>query len=159
MQAIQNCCSGRKRFHLAPTTHPSYSTSNTPSSKYIFILFFLSSSTKSSKPAKAVRTLRDLFYWQYAKLIAESAGYGKTKNYGFIMDRFQQLKNGEIQWSGSIKEYIKGRERPSECIYCGSKESLSTDHLIPKSRGGPDIGDNAIIACKKCNSSKRDRGI
>jgi len=110
-------------------------------------------------PPKAVRTLRDLVYWQYAKLIAESAGYGKTKNYGFIMDRFKKLKNGEIQWSRSIKEYIKERERPNECIYCGGKESLSADHLIPQSRGGPDTGDNAITACKKCNSSKRDRGI
>ncbi len=46
-------------------------------------------------PPKAVRTVRDLIYWQYAKLIAESAGYGKTRNYGFIIDRFNQLKNGD----------------------------------------------------------------
>lgn len=91
-------------------------------------------------PPKAVRTVRDLIYWQYAKLIAESAGYGKTRNYGFIMDRFKQLKNGGIQWSGSIREYVKEREKPNECIYCGGKEALSTDHLIPKSRGGPDTG-------------------
>jgi HNH endonuclease len=110
-------------------------------------------------PPKAVRTVRDLIYWQYAKLIAESAGYGKTKNYGFIMDRFKQLISGEIQWSGSIREYIKERDRPNECIYCGSKEFLSTDHCIPKSRGGLDIGDNAITACRRCNSSKRDRGV
>jgi hypothetical protein len=110
-------------------------------------------------PPKAVRTVRDLIYWQYAKLIAESAGYGKTKNYGFIMDRFKQLKSGDIQWSGSIKEYVKEREKTNECIYCGSKEALSTDHLIPKSRGGPDSGDNAITACKRCNSSKGDRGV
>ncbi|MCZ7404393.1 MAG: HNH endonuclease [Candidatus Methanoperedens sp.] len=110
-------------------------------------------------PPKAVRTVRDLIYWQYAKLIAESAGYGKTKNYGFIMDRFKQLKNEDIQWSGSIREYVKEREKRNECIYCGSKEPLSTDHLIPKSRGGPDTGDNAITACKRCNSSKGDRGV
>lgn len=110
-------------------------------------------------PPKAVRTVRDLIYWQYAKLIAESAGYGKTKNYGFIMDRFKQLKNGEIQWSGSIREYIKEREKQNECIYCGSKDSLSTDHLVPKSRGGPDTGDNAITACRRCNSSKGNRGV
>lgn len=110
-------------------------------------------------PPKAVRTVRDLIYWQYAKLITESAGYGKTKNYGFIMDRFKQLKSGDIQWSGSIREYVKEREKPNECIYCGSKESLSTDHLIPKSRGGPDTGDNAITACRRCNSSKGDKGV
>ncbi len=110
-------------------------------------------------PPKAVRTIRDLIYWQYAKLIAESAGYGKNNNYGFIMDRFKQLKNGDIQWSGSIREYIKEREIPNECIYCGHKDSLSTDHLISKNKGGPDIGDNAVTACKSCNSSKGDKGI
>ena len=35
-------------------------------------------------PPKAVRTLRDLLFWQYAKIISESAGFGKS-NYGFIM--------------------------------------------------------------------------
>ncbi len=110
-------------------------------------------------PPKAVRTVRDLIYWQYAKLIAESAGYGKTKNYGFIMDRFKLLKSGDIQWSGSIREYVKEREKPNECIYCGGKEALSTDHLVPKSRGGPDTGDNAITACRSCNSSKGDKGV
>ncbi len=74
-------------------------------------------------PPKAVRAVRDLIYWQYAR------------------------------------EYIKERERPNECIYCGSGESLSTDHLIPRSRGGADMGDNAVIACKKCNSSKGNKGI
>jgi hypothetical protein len=29
-------------------------------------------------PPKAVRNLRDLLYWQYAKIIAESAGLGKS---------------------------------------------------------------------------------
>ncbi len=33
------------------------------------------------------------------------------------------------------------------------------DHLIPKNKGGPDIPDNAVVACKKCNSSKGDKGI
>jgi len=109
-------------------------------------------------PPSAVKTVRDLIYWQYSKLISESAGYGK-KNYGFIMDRFKKLQSGEINWSGSIREYIKELERENECIYCGNKTSLSVDHLIPKNRGGPDIGDNAVLACKTCNSSKCDKGV
>ena len=109
-------------------------------------------------PPKAVKTVRDLIYWQYSKLISESAGYGK-KNYRFIMDRYKKLRNGEINWSGSTREYIKELERKNECIYCGSHEPLSIDHLIPKNRGGPDIGDNAVLACKTCNSSKSDKGL
>jgi len=30
-------------------------------------------------PPAAVRTMNDLMYWQYAKIIAESAGMGKRK--------------------------------------------------------------------------------
>jgi len=109
-------------------------------------------------PPSAVRTVKDLIFWQYSKIIAESAGFGKS-NYGFIMSRFKGLQSGKLQWSGSIREWIKERERPDECIYCGSKKDLSTDHLIPRNRGGPDIGDNAVRACKSCNSSKGDNGV
>ncbi len=33
-------------------------------------------------PPKAVKTIEDLIFWQYAKTISESAGYGK-KQFGF----------------------------------------------------------------------------
>jgi hypothetical protein len=66
-------------------------------------------------PPAAVKTVRDLLNWQYAKLIARSAGYeGK---YGFIIERFKKLQSGEMNWSGSIREYIKEREVTGECIY------------------------------------------
>ncbi len=75
------------------------------------------------------------------------------------MDRYKKLQSGEIEWSTSIREYIKEREKPNQCIYCGSKVDLSVDHLIPRNKGRPDISDNAVIACKKCNSSKGDKGV
>lgn len=109
-------------------------------------------------PPSAVKTIRDLIYWQYAKIISESARAGK-KNYAFVMDRFKKLQSGEIEWSGSIREYIKERETPNQCIYCGSTNELSYDHLIAQSRGGPDIPDNVVMACKSCNSSKGDKGV
>ena len=80
-------------------------------------------------PPSAVKTIRDLIYWQYAKLIAKSAG--QDKKYGFIMDRFKKLQSGEISWSGSIREYIKEQDVTGQCIYCGDKKDLSVDHLIP----------------------------
>lgn len=108
-------------------------------------------------PPAAVKSIGDLLYWQYSKLIARSADL--DKNFGFIMDRYKKLKSGEINWSGSIREYVKEHETPNQCIYCGSKESLSIDHLVPRSRGGPESGDNAVLACKSCNSSRGDKGI
>ena len=42
------------------------------------------------------------------------------------------------------------------CQYCGKKEELTLDHLIPKSKGGKTTWTNLVTACKKCNSRKGD---
>jgi hypothetical protein len=108
-------------------------------------------------PPAAVKSIRDLIFWQYAKIISEAAGPGK-RGYRFVMNRFKKLQTGEIQWSGSIREYIRERELPDQCIYCGATHNLSYDHLIPLSKGGPDSPDNVVLACRSCNASKGDRG-
>lgn len=109
-------------------------------------------------PPSAVRTIRDLIFWQYAKIISESAGAGK-RNYGFVMDRFKKLQSGDIRWSTSIREYVKEHETPETCVYCGAKGDLTLEHILPTSRGGPDSPDNAVWVCKKCNSSKGGRRL
>ena len=76
-----------------------------------------------------VKTVRDLIFWQYAKIIAGSAGFGKT-NYRFVMRKFKQLQDGEIFWN-EIREYVKEREKQGECILCGSETNLTIDHLLP----------------------------
>ena len=40
------------------------------------------------------------------------------------------------------------------CVYCGSIENLSKDHIIPISKGGTQDPKNLIGACRSCNSSK-----
>jgi len=112
----------------------------------------------SDMPPSAVKTLQDLLYWQYAKIISESAGFGKS-NYRFIMNRFKGLQSREIEWSSSIREWVRERENPDQCIYCGAKEKLTVDHMIPLSRWGPDHPDNAVMVCGRCNSSKGDKRL
>ena len=109
-------------------------------------------------PPPVVKTIRDLIFWQYAKIISESAGYGK-KQFGFVMNRFKKLSSGEINWSTSIREYVKEKEKKDVCIYCGRKTELTLEHILPRSRGGPDIADNAVWICKSCNSSKSDKRL
>lgn len=41
-----------------------------------------------------------------------------------------------------------------KCQYCGRKESLTIDHVIPKSRGGTDQWDNLVTCCSTCNVTK-----
>jgi len=40
------------------------------------------------------------------------------------------------------------------CQYCESKEKLTIDHVIPKSRGGRERWDNLVAACVPCNNRK-----
>jgi hypothetical protein len=53
-------------------------------------------------PPAAVKTTRDQIFWQYAKLIAKSAGLEGQR--GFQMSRFTQLRDGKIIWSSTIRE-------------------------------------------------------
>lgn len=43
------------------------------------------------------------------------------------------------------------------CVYCGSREFPTLDHIVPRSRGGGDGFDNLALACRSCNSSKGAR--
>ena len=104
-------------------------------------------------PPPAVKTIREIIYYQYAKIISESFGFGKT-NYGMIMSKWKQLVSGEIQWSTSVREWIKERENKSQCIYCGEEKELTVEHILPRHCGGEDIFDNVVMVCKSCNSSK-----
>lgn len=45
------------------------------------------------------------------------------------------------------------------CAYCGGifrELQLTRDHVIPRSKGGPDKWTNVVSACEKCNHRKDD---
>jgi 5-methylcytosine-specific restriction endonuclease McrA len=43
------------------------------------------------------------------------------------------------------------------CQYCGSKEELTIDHVIPRSRKGVESWENFVTACVRCNIKKGNR--
>lgn len=46
-----------------------------------------------------------------------------------------------------------------KCVYCGSVDNLTIDHLIPKSRGGQNSWSNLITSCNLCNVRKGDKDL
>ena len=42
------------------------------------------------------------------------------------------------------------------CVYCGTHDNLTLDHVVPRSQGGRDTWENLVTACQKCNSRKGD---
>lgn len=125
-------------------------------------------------PDRDVQTIRDLIYYQYAKIIARSAfslSDGKTakqQHYGFIKKTFLDLKSGKKSWSEIIREDWQFVESDKNYIYCGFGGNLNREHIVPKSlRIKPECNvcdrirgiHNQIWACKKCNSTKGTMGL
>lgn len=71
---------------------------------------------------------------EYRKRLAGVGGYSYLEHYDEIFKR----DNGT-------------------CVYCGSKEDLCIDHLVPLIKGGDNEIDNLVISCKRCNSGKAGR--
>ena len=53
------------------------------------------------------------------------------------------------QWRQEIKQKYNNR-----CVYCGSTDNLTIDHVKPKIRGGRDEARNLVCACQHCNHAK-----
>src|SRR3569833_3466462 len=63
----------------------------------------------------------------------------------------------------SLKEYVKPARHPAftrfnvflrdrfTCQYCGSRDDLTFDHVIPRSKGGRTTWENVVAACAPCN--------
>ena len=66
-----------------------------------------------------------------------------------------------------MKRQNKTRERLFEesahcCIYCGhpvTLETMETDHIVPRSKGGTSDYSNKVCACPHCNALKADKDI
>ena len=121
-------------------------------------------------PDREVKTIKDLIYYQYAKIIAKSAlgADAKANSYGFIKNTFRRLKNDEKKWSEILREDKQLVEAEKKCVYCGTDSELQWEHIVPKSLL---INDkcptcdriqgihNQIWACQSCNSKKRTKGL
>ena len=71
----------------------------------------------------------------------------------------------------ALKDYIVPQSKPSftrfnvflrdkfSCQYCGSKEELTFDHLIPRSKGGLTNWENVVTACSHCNWTKGSKSL
>lgn len=125
-------------------------------------------------PDKDVKTIRDLIFYQYAKLITRSAFQipdgqkVKKLHYGFIKKTFKDLKEGLKSWSEITREDWQFIESEKRCIYCGSINDLEREHIIPKSIHIKKECEkcekihgihNQVWACGQCNSLKGTKGL
>lgn len=55
---------------------------------------------------------------------------------------------GEFSWDEIL------RAQGGRCLFCGSSQRLTVDHIVPLSRGGSNGQENVRVLCKTCNSRK-----
>jgi hypothetical protein len=106
--------------------------------------------------AHSFDTVRDLLYWEYAKLIAGSA-MGDRRAYGFVTVTYKKLRAGKLNPSAILTENKRLIAGGEACAYCGATGRLEWEHVIPLARGGPDSIDNLVRACRPCNAAKGAR--
>jgi len=121
-----------------------------------------------------VKTVRDIIFYQYAKIIAKSAfkvpngKKAKKRHFGFIKKTFLELRDGIKSWSDITREDWQFVEAEKKCIYCGTEKDLHKEHIIPRSMCiNPGCKTCSIIqsihnqvwACRQCNSVKGTKGI
>jgi hypothetical protein len=121
-------------------------------------------------PDRDVQTLQDLIWYQYAKIIARRAlgPDAKREHYGFVKKTLHDLQSGKKQWSDIAREDWQLVESEKQCIYCGSINNLSREHLIPKTLRINDRCStcdviqsihNQVWSCRSCNSQKGTMGL
>ncbi|RJP34961.1 MAG: HNH endonuclease [Candidatus Omnitrophota bacterium] len=107
-----------------------------------------------------ITTVGELLHWSYANLVmAHAANTAKAEKYGrkqfMIRARLYSGLNKQTMNIGSLADDERLKIiLPQACCYCGSREYLTIDHLIPTKRGGANSGDKLVWACRSCNSSK-----
>lgn len=106
-------------------------------------------------PAKAIA----IAVLEVAKKAAEADGYARFRG----RDSHTSAKDSNKSRRGlSNKRWREIRLRVLErdewqCQYCGDREDLTCDHIVPLARGGGNEDENLTAACRRCNSSKGDK--
>ena len=88
----------------------------------------------------------------------------------FIHTTTFQLRLPEVILLSTFNGFVKREVRLSRrniferdeqrCQYCGqrfTKQDLTIDHVMPRSRGGRDTWENLVLACIHCNLKKSNR--
>lgn len=106
------------------------------------------------------KTVRQLLAWTYANLARahaaiEDGAIKYSRQHHIIRNRiYHGLMTSNVKMRTLFDDERIKLKSPQVCSYCGSRDSLAIDHLIPKVRGGPDNADNLVLACRACNCSK-----
>lgn len=106
-----------------------------------------------------VRKAREKYQAKYPeRILARSRKSATTRRM-----RMGRVVGDPIKVSAWV-EYWRSQMRRGEMVHCSyctvpivDLRYFWMDHVIPVARGGPDLPENLVPACRKCNGNKHDR--
>jgi len=106
--------------------------------------------------------------WKRRHGLIQRPGGGKIEKFRRI-SRFQNVSFRDIvedrlpRVFESEYHYYRWNVGKTRCVYCNcqlTRENRTQDHVIPRCRGGSQMGrDNLEPACVDCNSAKGDKSL
>lgn len=78
----------------------------------------------------------------------------------FLVDPLERLpvvRSGGREPISSGTRYGIWLRDGGQCQWCGSRQELQVDHIVPWSNGGSDRTDNLRMLCASCNDARSNR--
>lgn len=74
-----------------------------------------------------------------------------------VRNRRAKLRDGGVLSRGIEKKLMLLQRGQCAVCHCGIRDEFQLDHIVPVSRGGPNIDSNVQLLCPPCNRSKGDK--
>jgi hypothetical protein len=109
---------------------------------------------------RPIPTIGDHLHVSYANLAMAHAAVTKgvsaygALHYSIRAKLLRRLRAGEPAIRPLVDDEKLKLVLPQACAYCGARDHLAADHMVPRNRGGPDVGENLVWSCRSCNSKK-----
>ena len=104
-----------------------------------------------------VRRAMTLVYLKKAEIVKESGRFMRTVSERYTIPRVIRLVSKLMKRFTPKVAYSRKNVHIRDnhtCQYCGAREQLTLDHVMPVSRGGTSTWENVVTACSPCNSRK-----
>ena len=111
---------------------------------------------------------RDLICWSYGDIIFRiRGGFNRFSGKQSVVELPSIIAcRGEKLARPHSKPPLSNRalfQRDNyQCLYCGhffDYHNLTRDHILPRSKGGRDVWQNVVSACRRCNQHKGSRSL
>jgi predicted phosphohydrolase len=100
--------------------------------------------------------IKDAVYKKERKKKIEREALDELISKGLVFNSYVTKEGNRSTIPIDVANAVWNRDG-GKCVYCGSKDKLEFDHIIPVSKGGSNTYRNLQLLCENCNREKSDK--